>query len=76
MKPLPQRLPMRALLFTDGARGSASQTHRSDEHGITVVAARKDRNSPFVESWTADRLPGQIFGSYRDLRAAIELAGV
>jgi len=75
MRP-PDRLPMRAVLFADGARGSAMQQHRNEEHGINVSASRESRNAAFVETWTADRLPGQAFETYAELQDAIEKAGL
>jgi len=67
---------MSVVVFTDGAKGSATQERRNYEHGVHVFASRKDRNSSFVEVWSADRLPGKHFASYRALRDAVERAGL
>lgn len=68
----PDKLPMKAVMFGDGANGAAMQMHANDEFGISCIATRKDRKSPFEEKWTALCLPDQEFKSYKALRAAME----
>jgi len=69
---LPNKLAMRPMMFSDGAKGWALQEYRNDEFGITVVKERQDRQSPFVERWTIDRLPGKAFKSFKDIKKALE----
>lgn len=69
---LPEQLMMRAVLFADGARGSALQIRENADLGVTCVASRSSRDSPFVTVWTLDALPDREFPTYAALCEAAE----
>ena len=67
---MPKKLLFRSTLFGDGARGYAIQCEENEEFGVTVVAVREDRASPFVETFSSEATGDEEFSSFEALRAA------
>ena len=63
---------MRAIAFLDGAKGYASQLFENKKHGVRAVKERTERGLPFVQTWTCNKLPGRLFKTYAELRAAFD----
>ena len=70
MKPIPDRIPLRIVMFGDGARGMALQVARNEEYGVQVDAKREHRGAKFVEVFTSDHIPDQTFTTFKALREA------
>lgn len=68
---LPEKIPLRNTMFSDGVNGYASQERRNDEYGVTVTATRQNRQSPFLNKWKIDTMPDHEFDTYRELRYAV-----
>lgn len=67
-------IEMRAVMFADGAKGAATQTWHNEEYGITCICTRPDRQTAFVQTWSATGLPNLEFKAYSDLRLAMKQA--
>lgn len=72
-------IPLRGIMFLDGAKGYAAQGFVNDALGIHVTKERATRNDPFEMVITMDGVEGS-FESMADLREAVvainELNGV
>jgi len=70
-KKIPMKdIPMRAVLFGDGAKGMRLQEYANEEFGVYCTRYLKDRDSEWNISWTSDLTGEEIYESYRALRVA------
>ena len=68
---IPEKISMREVLHGHGANGMALYGYEDTAGlGIRMEARRKDRKSPFVETFFLDALPGREFKTFADLCAA------
>lgn len=71
---LPVNISMETLMFMDGTNGYALQQYGNKKFGVRVSKERANRGSPFIETWSLQGLPNQVFKSYKELRdAAIKI---
>ncbi len=67
---LPGDLPLRGVMFLDGAKGMATQVYKNDEYGLTVCKGRPDRDTPFALVISMAGVEGK-FATFEELNAAI-----
>lgn len=72
MDRIPTEIKMRTDTFGDGAKGMAFQIdHDTAGLGVACEARRKDGRSPFVSTWRYRWLPDRAFGTFGELREAV-----
>lgn len=68
---LPKEIKLQAVMFTDGAKGSFSQTYRNDEFGIVACKYRESRDLPVKQEWSIKTIDDRVFPNYGELRKAV-----
>lgn len=71
MKPLPEKIPMGAEMFADGANGYRLQQFFNPEFRVRCLSIKESREVPFVRTWSIESLPDKTFPSYEALRSEV-----
>lgn len=60
------------MMFSDGANGYKLQNFRNAKHGIYVFKEKMNRDAKWTIKWSANALPGKEFGTYEELKIAVD----
>ena len=69
MKPLPEKIPMGAEMFADGANGYRMQQFFNPEFRVRCLSIKENRNMGWVRTWSIESLPDKAFKTYEELRS-------
>ena len=68
---IPYKLPMKATMFVDLAKGGYLRSYENREHGIHMTVSAETRNAKAGRTFAIDHLPDQVFASLAELREAV-----
>ena len=70
----PEKIPMRASFYGDGAKGSRMQSYINHELGVSMMATKDNHAAPWVQKWYSGTWTAPTWSRLRTLLMNLDMA--